>query len=165
MLKKLFSTQNDFTLTILRAVLGVVFLAHGSQKVLGWFGGHGFTATMAGFERMGIPTVFAFLAIAAEFGGGLGLILGLLSRIAAFGITVEMAVAVALIHRNIGLFMNWTGTQRGEGYEFHLLVLAIGISLVVRGAGALSMDRLIFRSLETDAAGRDAKVSTIRPAA
>ncbi len=147
MLKKLFHTDGDYLLTVLRLVLGVVFFAHGAQKVLGWFGGFGFSGTMGGMEHMGIPAPFAFLAIAAEFAGGLGLILGFLSRVAAFGIFVEMSVAVATIHAANGLFMNWMGTQKGEGFEYHLLALALLAVILVRGAGALSLDRLISRSL------------------
>lgn len=144
MFKRLFQTPDDKVLTVLRLVLGVVFLAHGSQKMLGWFGGYGFKGTMGFFtQAMHIPAVFAFLAIAAEFFGGLGLLLGLLSRIAAFGITVTMLVAIFMVHLPNGLFMNWTGQQKGEGIEYHLLVLAITIALMIRGAGAFSLDRAI----------------------
>ena len=105
----------------------MVYFAHGAQKVLGWFGGHGFNATMAGLTgKMHIPAFFALLAITAEFAGGLGLIVGFLGRIASFGIMCDMATAVYLVHSHIGFFMNWTGTQRGEGYEFHLLALGSG---------------------------------------
>jgi putative oxidoreductase len=115
---------------------------HGAQKVLGWFGGYGFEATMNAFTtQMGIPVVFAFLAIAAEFLGGLGLVFGLLTRVAALGIASVMAVAIVMVHAQFGLFMNWSGTQQGEGYEYHLLAIAIAVALMVKGAGALSLDR------------------------
>src|SRR6185437_8238975 len=146
MLRKLLHTNNDAVLAIVRLVLGVVFFAHGAQKMLGWFGGYVYSATMGFFEHNGIPAVFAFLAIAAEFFGGIGLLLGLLSRGAAFGITCNMLVAIATLHHSFGLFMNWTGQQKGEGFEFHLLVLAITFLIMVRGAGALSLDRLLSRS-------------------
>ena len=95
MLRKLIRTDSDTATTILRVVLGVVFFAHGAQKMLGWFGGYGFTGTMGFLEKgLHVPPVFAFLAIAAEFFGGLGLLLGLLTRVAAFGIAVNMLVAV-----------------------------------------------------------------------
>jgi putative oxidoreductase len=143
-MKALLRTESDITLTIARLALGVVFFAHGSQKVLGWFGGYGFGATMDAFtHQMGIPAAFAFLAIMAEFLGGIGLILGLLTRIAAFGIACEMLVAVAIVHHHFGLFMNWYGNQKGEGFEYHLLALAITILLMVRGGGALSVDGAI----------------------
>jgi putative oxidoreductase len=147
MIRKLMATDNDSAITILRLVLGVVFFAHGAQKALGWFGGYGFTGTMGFFTgMMHIPAPFAALAIAAEFLGGLGLIFGLLTRIAAFGIFCNMAVAIALIHHQFGLFMNWTGTQKGEGFEFHVLTLAMTVFLMIRGAGAASVDRLLSSS-------------------
>ena len=144
MLKKILYTPDDKTLTIIRLVLGVVFFLHGAQKVLGWFGGYGFKGTMGFFTQvMHIPGPLAFLAIAAEFFGGLGLISGLLTRIAAFGITVNMLVAILTVHLPNGFFMNWTGQQKGEGFEYHLLVLAMTVALMIRGAGAFSVDRAI----------------------
>src|SRR5580692_687172 len=107
MIRKLIATDNDAAITALRLVLGVVFFAHGAQKLLGWFGGYGLTGTMGFFTGMlHIPAVFAFLAIAAEFFGGLGLILGLFTRVAAFGILCNMLVAVAMVHRHFGFWMN-----------------------------------------------------------
>src|SRR6202051_2641052 len=144
MIRKLIATDNDTATAILRLVLGVIFFAHGAQKMLGWFGGYGFNGTMGFFTGvMHIPAPFAFLAIAAEFFGGLGLILGFLTRIAAFGIAVNMVVAVAMVHSKFGFFMNWSGTQKGEGFEYHLLALAITAFLMIRGAGAFSVDRTI----------------------
>ena len=144
MIRKLIATDNNVGATILRLVLGVIFFAHGAQKMLGWFGGPGFHATMGMFTQgMHIPAPLAFLAIAAEFFGGLGLIFGLLTRIAAFGIFCNMGVAVMTIHHKFGLFMNWTGTKQGEGFEFHLLVIAITVFLMIRGAGAASLDRAL----------------------
>jgi putative oxidoreductase len=144
MIRKLIATDNDAATTILRLVLGVIFFAHGAQKMLGWFGGYGFTGTMGFFTGvMHIPALLAFLAIAAEFFGGLGLIFGFLTRIAAFGIFSNMVVAIAMVHWQFGLFMNWTGAQKGEGYEYHLLVLAITAFLAIRGAGAASVDRAL----------------------
>jgi putative oxidoreductase len=132
---------NNFALTVLRLVLGVVFFAHGAQKMLGWFGGYGFSGTMGFFtHQMGIPAPLAFLAIAAEFFGGLGLILGFLSRVAAFGIAINMLVAILMVHHQFGLFMNWGGDQKGEGIEYHLLVLAISLAIMLSGAGAFSVD-------------------------
>src|SRR5215813_5548269 len=105
MFRKLLATSNDWTLTILRLVLGVVFFAHGAQKALGWFGGYGFGGTMGFFtQQMHIPAPFAFLAICAEFLGGIGLILGLLGRVAAFGIACNMFVAVLMVHVPNGFF-------------------------------------------------------------
>ncbi len=144
MLRRLTSTGNDFVLTILRLVTGIVFFAHGAQKMLGWFGGFGFKGTMGFFtQQMHIPAPFAVLAILAEFLGGIGLILGLLGRIAAFGITVNMCVAILMVHLPNGLFMNWYGNQKGEGFEYHLLAIAIGLTIMAKGSGALSLDRAL----------------------
>jgi putative oxidoreductase len=146
MFRNLLSTSNDLVLTLLRVVLGIVFFFHGAQKMLGWFGGNGFSGTMQYFTGpMGIPAVFAFLAIAAEFFGGLGLIVGFLSRIAAFGILVNMVVAIFKVHLPNGFFMNWTGAQKGEGFEYHLLVIVIALAIIVKGAGALSVDYALSR--------------------
>lgn len=143
-MRKLLATSNDLTLTVVRLILGIVFFAHGAQKMLGWFGGYGFHGTM-GFltAKLGIPAPLAFLAIAAEFFGGLGLIVGLLGRIAAFGIAVNMLVAIVTVHMANGLFMNWTGQQKGEGFEYHLLAIALCLLIMVKGSGALSLDRAL----------------------
>ena len=144
MFRKLFAAEDSATTALLRLVLGIVFFAHGAQKMLGWFGGPGFSGTMGLFTGyLHIPAPFAFLAMAAEFFGGLGLILGFLTRIAAFGIAANMVVAIGMVHRGFGFFMNWSGTQKGEGFEYHLLVLAITAFLMMRGAGAFSIDRAI----------------------
>jgi len=144
MFRKLLATSNDWTLTILRLVMGVIFFAHGAQKALGWFGGYGFSGTMGFFTgMMHIPAPFAFLAICAEFLGGIGLIAGALGRVAAFGISVNMIVAILMVHSKFGLFMNWTGQQKGEGFEYHLLAIVIALVLMVRGSGAASVDRAL----------------------
>ena len=143
MLQRLFHTENDYTLAVLRLILGLVFTAHGAQKVLGWFGGPGFEAMLNSFQQMGIPFPLALLAIAAEFLGGLGLLVGLLARIAALGIISNMVVASLMVHSHVGFFMNWSGKQQGEGFEFHLLAIALGMAVLVKGAGAFSIDRLL----------------------
>ena len=147
MFRKLINTTDDFTLTILRLILGGVFFAHGAQKALGWFGGYGFTGTMGFFtQQLHIPAVFAFLAICAEFLGGIGLVLGLLGRVAAFGILCDMLVAVWLVHFKFGFFINWSGSKAGEGYEYHLLAIAVALALIIKGSGALSIDRALSKS-------------------
>ena len=144
MLRKLTQTDSSTATTIIRVILGLVFFAHGAQKMLGWFGGFGFSGTMGFFTgAMHIPAVFAFLAIAAEFFGGLGLIFGVLTRVAAFGIAANMLVAIAMVHSHFGFFVNWSGTQKGEGFEYHLLALAMCAFLIIKGAGALSVDRTL----------------------
>jgi putative oxidoreductase len=144
-MRRLLATSGDWSLTVLRLALGIVIFPHGLQKAFGWFGGAGFHGTMGFFTQGGIPVVFAFLAICAEFLGGLGLIVGLLSRIAAFGITCVMLVAVYRVHLPNGFFMNWGGNQKGEGFEFHILAIGIALAIMMRGAGALSLDRLLSR--------------------
>ena len=144
MLRRIVHTSNDPTLLVLRLVLGSVFFAHGAQKMLGWFGGDGFTGTMGFFtQQMGIPAPLAVLAIATEFFGGLGLLVGFLGRIAALGILSNMVVAVLMVHRPYGFFMNWAGNQQGEGYAYHLLAMALGLAILMNGSGAFSIDRLL----------------------
>ncbi len=146
MLKKILRTENDTSALILRVVLGIVFLPHGLQKVFGLFGGNGFTGTMGFFTgTLGIPTFFAFMAIAAEFLGSLGLIAGLITRIAALGICVMITVAALMLHVQNGFFMNWFGNQKGEGFEYHILVAAMAAALVIKGGGKWSLDRVFVK--------------------
>ena len=139
-LEWLLQTDSGVVGLILRITLAVVIFPHGAQKVFGWFGGHGFRGTMKFFTASGIPAIFAFLAIATEFLGPLGLAVGLLTRVAAFGIACVMFVAIATTHWPHGFFMNWYGNQKGEGFEYHLLVLGMAISLIIGGAGIWSLD-------------------------
>ena len=140
---KLIHTGDDWVVAIARLALGIVFFAHGAQKMLGWFGGPGFSGTMGFFtHQMGIAAPFAFLAIAAEFLGGLGLVLGFLGRIAAFGIICNMLVAIAMVHWQFGFFANWAGSKKGEGFEYHVLAIALALIILAKGSGAFSIDRL-----------------------
>jgi len=111
--------------------LRVVMFPHGAQKTLGWFGGHGLKGTMKFFTSSGTTAILALLAIVAEFLGPLGLAVGLLTRVAALGIACVMLVAMATVHWQYGFFMNWFGDQKGEGIEYHLLVLGIAIALII----------------------------------
>lgn len=152
MLRKLIDTRNDYVLTLVRLVLAAVIFPHGAQKALGWFGGHGYAGTMGFFTgTMGLPWLVAFLVIAIEFGGSILLALGLLGRAAALGVIAVMAGAVATVHGKVGFFMNWDGTQAGEGFEYHLLAAALALVVVVHGTGALSLDRLLARRTRDDA--------------
>ncbi|HUE36175.1 MAG TPA: DoxX family protein [Candidatus Acidoferrum sp.] len=149
-LQLLFKTNDSFAQLIARLTLGIVMFPHGAQKALGWFGGYGFSGTMNFFtQQMHIPAPLAFLAIAAEFAGSIGLILGCVSRVAALGIGTNMVVAIATVHAPNGFFMNWYGTQKGEGFEYHLLVIGLALIVLFLGAGKASLDRLISRRLET----------------
>jgi putative oxidoreductase len=144
MWKKLINTDDDYATMVIRVMLGVVFFPHGMQKLIGWFGGYGFAGSMGFFtDNLHIPALFAFLAIMAEGLGSLGLITGLLTRVAAFGIGVNMIVAVYMLHWQHGFFMNWFGQQKGEGFEYHLLVIAMAVVLIIKGGGALSVDRML----------------------
>ena len=143
-MKAIFQTEDSWSSLVLRLVLGVVFFAHGSQKMLGWFGGYGFSGTMAFFtQQMHIPMPLALLVFIAEFFGSMGLIIGFLSRVAAFGIACAMIGAVLMVHLPNGFFMNWSGKNAGEGYEYFLLVIAICVALMLRGSGKWSVDRAI----------------------
>jgi putative oxidoreductase len=139
-LQWLLQTDSGVVGLILRITLAVVMFPHGAQKVLGWFGGYGFKGTMKYFMDSGIPAVFALLAFAAEFLGPFGLAVGLLTRVAAFGLACVMLVAIFTVHWPHGFFMNWSGNQKGEGFEYHLLVLGIAITLIIVGAGTWSLD-------------------------
>lgn len=148
LLQDLFSTNSDWILTAIRIILGIIFFAHGAQKLLGWFGGSGLQSTMKTMhELLGLPVPVAFLTVATEFFGGLGLIVGLLSRLAALGIGVTMVAAIVMVHGRNGLFLNWFGEREGHGYEYHLLAIALALAIIVRGSGAVSLDRLLYLSL------------------
>jgi putative oxidoreductase len=150
MLAWLVRTGGDWAITIIRIVLGVVFFAHGAQMALGWFGGAGLQKTVRTFrENLQIPAPLALLSVAAQFLGGLGLIVGLLSRVAAFGIVIVMSVALLVVHRKFGFFMNWFGEKQGHGIEYHVLVLALALTVIIKGAGAFSLDQVLYQHLST----------------
>jgi putative oxidoreductase len=141
MFRKLLLTDGGFSSFILRIALGVVMFPHGAQKVLGWFGGQGFLQTVDQFTRaFGLPVYIIYLVMAAELLGSLGLIVGFLTRIAAFGIFCVMFGAIVLVHFQNGFFMNWTGTQSGEGFEYHIVVIAMALVLMIKGGGFFSFD-------------------------
>ncbi|HEX6901794.1 MAG TPA: DoxX family protein [Thermoanaerobaculia bacterium] len=141
MLKRLVQTEDDFGMTLVRLALGIVMFPHGAQKLLGWFGGHGFAATMQGMTSNGLPAVVVFLVIVAEFFGALGLIVGFLGRLGAFGILCVMLGAIFMVHLPNGFFMNWMGNQKGEGFEYHLLAIGMALAVLIKGSGAFSIDR------------------------
>lgn len=141
MLDKLVRTHDDPVLILLRLSLAIVIFPHGAQKALGWFGGYGFSATVGYFsDTLGIPALLAVLVIAAELLGPIALALGLFTRVAAFGIAAVMSGAV-FFHLDHGFFMNWSGAQAGEGFEYHLLAIALALAVLVKGAGPVSVDR------------------------
>lgn len=141
MLKQILSTDDDVRSLIARVFLGIVILPHGLQKLLGMFGGHGFQGTMDFFVNMaGVPAPIAVLIILGESFGALFLIFGLISRVSAAGIALIMLGAMAMIHIPNGFFMNWFGTQVGEGFEYHLLALGLAIIVIIKGGGMYSVD-------------------------
>jgi putative oxidoreductase len=145
MLDRFFETRDDVGLLVARLALGIVFLPHGLQKTLGLFGGTGFSGTMGFFTQQGMPSIIAFLIIIGESFGALGLIIGFLSRLAAFGISLIMLGAIFMVHLPNGFFMNWFGTKQGEGFEFHILAIGLGLVVLIGGAGKWSVDRLLVK--------------------
>jgi putative oxidoreductase len=143
MFRRFLRTDDDVSALVMRLTLGVVFFPHGAQKVLGWWGGPGASATIQGLAKMGLPPVVTVLLMIAELGGSLLLILGFLTRLAALGIACVMTAAIFMVHSKMGFFMNWAGTQRGEGFEYHLLALGLAIALLIKGGGAFSVDRAL----------------------
>jgi putative oxidoreductase len=146
MFKRSLRTADDPVLTLLRLTLGVVFFAHGAQKALGWFGGYGFAGTVGAFVQMGMPTSLALFVILTEFLGSLALIFGILTRIASAAIAMLMVGAIAMVHAHFGFYMNWSSQQKGEGFEYHLLVIALAAAILIRGAGPLSVDGALSRA-------------------
>lgn len=143
-MKGLFQTDESWAGLILRVTLGLVMFPHGAQKLLGWYGGFGFDGTMGFFtQTMGIPWLIAFLVIVGESFGSVALFAGFLTRFTAASLSIIMVGAIAMTHLPHGFFMNWLGKQQGEGYEYHLLVIGIGLALLVTGGGRWSADRII----------------------
>ncbi len=137
----LFKTNNDWTGLILRLTTGIVFFPHGAQKMLGLFGGYGFSGTMGFFtDTMHLPWLVGFLVIVIEFVGSLSLIVGFASRVWSISIIVLMLGIIFTSHLNNGFFMNWFGNQAGEGYEYHLLLIGLSLATLVQGSGKLSID-------------------------
>ena len=148
-MKALFQTDETWGPLVLRLTLASVIFPHGAQKLLGWFGGSGFEGTMGFFtQQMGLPSVIAFLVIMGESLGSLALLVGLLTRFTAASYIVIMLGAIATVHWPNGFFMNWFGKQAGEGFEYHLLVIGVSLTLLITGAGKWSLDAWIARWLD-----------------
>ncbi len=128
----------DIALLVLRLTLAVVLWPHGAQKALGLFGGPGISATVAGLSHMGLPAIIVYLVIAVEFLGPIALVLGVLTRLAALGIAVDMASAAFLVHLPNGFFMNFMGNQKGEGVEYFIYAVGIALALVIAGSGRIA---------------------------
>jgi len=140
----------DYTLLLVRLSIALVVAAHGTQKLFGWFGGFGFEGTMGFFtETIGLPYILAIGIILIESVGMIALALGALSRLISFGLITIMVGAIATVHLPNGFFMNWLGTQAGEGFEFHLLLISLSAVISIHGAGAFSIDEKFLRGKQT----------------
>ncbi len=147
MLQTIFSTDNSWTGLIIRLTLGIVLFPHGAQKMFGWFGGPGFSGEMHHLtQQAGLPAFVAVLVILIEFFAALMLLTGFGSRIAAVAVTGLFIGIIWQVHASMGFFMNWFGTMPAghEGYEYHLLIIGLAITLLFTGSGRFSIDRLIF---------------------
>jgi putative oxidoreductase len=142
-LQQIFGTNAGFGALALRVPVGIIFAAHGAQKLFGWFGGYGLEGTAGWLESIGIAPgiLMAFLVGAAEFFGGLALVFGVLTRPAAATLVIAMVVAIFKVHFANGFFMST------NGYEFALALLAASVSLLLSGAGKASIDAIIAKKL------------------
>jgi putative oxidoreductase len=134
-------TSDDRVPMLARLALGIMIFPHGAQKLLGWFGGPGIDGALGYYATLGFPAWLGWIAMVTEFAGGVLLLAGFLSRVWAAGVAIIMLVAVARVHWPVGFFMNWSGNQSGEGFEFHILAVTLALIVVLRGSGALSVDR------------------------
>ena len=142
MKNKLFETSESYAPLILRVILGFVVLMHGMQKLLGWFGGFGFSKTMLFFtESVGLPWVMGFLIITLETAGAIALIIGLGTRVIAFSYIVLPLGMILTTHIKNGFFMNWFGTLKGEGYEYFILWIGMALALFILGGGKYAIDK------------------------
>ena len=147
---RFFRTTEDATGLVLRLALAATMFPHGAQKALGWFGGWGFQATVGAFTQGGMPLGLALAVIAAEFLGPIALVAGFFTRWSAFGIGLTMTGAALMAHAKNGFFMNWMGTQKGEGIEYFIPVVAIALVLMIKGGGTWAIDNLIARKLASN---------------
>jgi len=143
MLRAIMETSDDRIPMLGRLALGIVILPHGAQNLLGWFGGPGIEGALGYYTAIGIPSFLAWMALVTQFFGGLALIIGFVGRVAAFAIALDLLAAVITQHWSVGFFMNWNGTLKGEGFEFHILAVTLAVIVIIRGSGALSIDRAL----------------------
>ncbi|MEM7007689.1 MAG: DoxX family protein [Thermodesulfobacteriota bacterium] len=149
MVRDILKTDNgDWAALVARVFLGIVILPHGLQKLLGMFGGYGFSATVEYFSSAGIPSVIGILIVLGESFGALFLIFGLISRISAAAIGIIMIGAILIVHGQHGFFMNWFGSQAGEGFEYHMLAIGLSIAVIIRGGGKLAIDTELLKMVK-----------------
>lgn len=143
-MRTIMKTTDSVALLFIRVALGAVMFPHGAQKVLGWFGGAGFSGTIEMFRtNAGFPAALVILLMAIELLGSMGLIAGFFTRVSALGIGGAMAICALMNHVQNGFFMNWMGDKQGEGFEFHILVVGISLALLIKGGGMFSLDRML----------------------
>lgn len=148
MLLKFIRTEENYSTTILRIMLGILLFPHGAQKMFGWFGGYGFSGTMNFFTgTVGLPWIIGFLVILIEFFGSIFLITGFAVRLTAVAVIADMIGIIFKAHVQNGFFMNWFGNQGGEGYEYHLLIITMSVVLLISGAGKFSLDNVLSKKI------------------
>lgn len=136
--------QIGISILLLRIVLGVVFFAHGAQKVTGWFGGYGLASTVGAFKNyMKIPAPFAFVASFTEFIGGVFIIFGFLTRLTALGLLINMIVAIYKVHWKSGFFLSSGEPNKGNGFEYNLTLAVILLTVILTGPGQFSLDAVL----------------------
>lgn len=143
MLRAIIETSDDRIPMLARLALGIVMLPHGGQDLFAWFGGAGIDGALGEYTALGIPPFLGWIVILVKFFGGVALIVGFLGRAAAFAIALVLLAAVVTIHWSVGFFMNWHGALKGEGFEFHILAVTLAVIVIIRGSGALSVDRAL----------------------
>ena len=150
MIKKMLNTESNWGALVARLALGIVLFPHGAQKMLGWFGGYGFTATIDAFtDQMDLPWLVAFAVICIEFFGSIFMVLGLASRLWSLAIGGLFIGIIFTTHLEHGFFMNWYGNQAGEGYEYALLMVGIALAVLVNGSGKYALDTQLIKRLES----------------
>lgn len=143
LIQKITTSEASYAQLILRITYGVVIWPDGAQLLLGWFGGPGYTNSMAMFNMFGLSSITAFLVIAIQFFGSLLILSGLFTRVVAAGSIILFLGMIFKAHLEVGFFMNWAGTLKGEGFEYHLLVIGILTVLTIYGSGKGSVDNLL----------------------
>jgi putative oxidoreductase len=148
-MEPLFATYPSWSLLVIRLALGIIFFAHGAQKVLGWFGGYGLKGTIGYFQQaLKIPPALTIMAALTEFLGGAALIVGFLARPVGVGLIILMLVAVAKAHWANGFFINWSlQPGKGHGFEMNFALMAMALAVLIGGAGILSIDRMIYENM------------------
>jgi putative oxidoreductase len=152
-LRRIARTEADISALVARLALGIVMFPHGAQKLLGWFGGEGWSGTLKSFhDYFGVPAPITALVILGESLGALGLIFGVLGRFCAFGVACVMLGAVFMAHIGSGFFMNWRNLpNQGHGFEYHILAIGLAVIVMLKGSGCFSFDRWLTKKGEVPA--------------